>query len=167
MALENPNPIINKSPHQYSIEFLKQREKEENDDKIEDPIDKYEIYNLIKNIKDPEHPLTLEEINVVNEDDIEIDNNKKYIKIYYTPTIPNCSLSSLIGLSIKAKLINNVDKRYKIDVLIKPGTQDLEDDINKQLSDKERVLTAIESDNMNTLLSKIIKNDNEFEEVYK
>ena len=167
MALENPNPIINKSPHQYSIEFLKQREKEENDDKIEDPIDKYEIYNLIKNIKDPEHPLTLEEINVVNEDDIEIDNNKKYIKIYYTPTIPNCSLSSLIGLSIKAKLINNVDKRYKIDVLIKPGTQDLEDDINKQLSDKERVLTAIESDNMNVLLSKIIKNDNEFEEVYK
>jgi metal-sulfur cluster biosynthetic enzyme len=167
MALENPNPIINKSPHQYSIEFLKQREKEENDDKIEDPIDKYEIYNLIKNIKDPEHPLTLEEINVVNEDDIEIDNNKKYIKIYYTPTIPNCSLSSLIGLSIKAKLINNVDKRYKIDVLIKPGTQDLEDDINKQLSDKERVLTAIESDNMNALLSKIIKNDNEFEEVYK
>ena len=167
MALENPNPIINKSPHQYSIEFLKQREKEENDDKIEDPIDKYEIYNLIKNIKDPEHPLTLEEINVVNEDDIEIDNNKKYIKIYYTPTIPNCSLSSLIGLSIKAKLINNVDKRYKIDVLIKPGTQDLEDDINKQLSDKERVLTAIESDNMNALLSKIIKNENEFEEVYK
>ena len=167
MALENPNPIINKSPHQYSIEFLKQREKEENDDKIEDPIDKYGIYNLIKNIKDPEHPLTLEEINVVNEDDIEIDNNKKYIKIYYTPTIPNCSLSSLIGLSIKAKLINNVDKRYKIDVLIKPGTQDLEDDINKQLSDKERVLTAIESDNMNALLSKIIKNDNEFEEVYK
>ena len=167
MALENPNPIINKTPHQYSIEFLKQREKEENDDKIEDPIDKYEIYNLIKNIKDPEHPLTLEEINVVNEDDIEIDNNKKYIKIYYTPTIPNCSLSSLIGLSIKAKLINNVDKRYKIDVLIKPGTQDLEDDINKQLSDKERVLTAIESDNMNALLSKIIKNDNEFEEVYK
>jgi len=167
MALENPNPIINKSPHQYSIEFLKQREKEENDDKIEDPIDKYEIYNLIKNIKDPEHPLTLEEINVVNEDDIEIDNNKKYITIYYTPTIPNCSLSSLIGLSIKAKLINNVDKRYKIDVLIKPGSQDLEDEINKQLSDKERVLTAIESDNMNKLLSKIIKNDNEFEEVYK
>ena len=167
MALENPNPIINKTPHQYSIEFLKQREKEENDDNIEDPIDKYEIYNLIKNIKDPEHPLTLEEINVVNEDDIEIDNNKKYIKIYYTPTIPNCSLSSLIGLSIKAKLINNVDKRYKIDVLIKPGSQDLEDEINKQLSDKERVLTAIESDNMNKLLSKIIKNDNEFEEVYK
>ncbi len=167
MALENPNPIINKTPHQYSIEFLKQREKEENDDNIEDPIDKYEIYNLIKNIKDPEHPLTLEEINVVNEDDIEIDNNKKYITIYYTPTIPNCSLSSLIGLSIKAKLINNVDKRYKIDVLIKPGSQDLEDEINKQLSDKERVLTAIESDNMNKLLSKIIKNDNEFEEVYK
>ena len=167
MALENPNPIINKTPHQYSIEFLKQREKEENDDNIEDPIDKYEIYNLIKNIKDPEHPLTLEEINVVDEDDIEIDNNKKYITIYYTPTIPNCSLSSLIGLSIKAKLINNVDKRYKIDVLIKPGSQDLEDEINKQLSDKERVLTAIESDNMNKLLSKIIKNDNEFEEVYK
>ena len=167
MALENPNPIINKSPHEYSIEFIRQREKEENDDNIEDPIDKYEIYNLIKNIKDPEHPLTLEEINVLNEDDIEIDNNKKYIKIYYTPTIPNCSLSSLIGLSIKAKLINNVDKRYKIDVLIKPGTQDLECDINKQLCDKERVLSAIESDNMNKLLSKIIKDDNEFEEVYK
>jgi metal-sulfur cluster biosynthetic enzyme len=167
MEIINPNPIINKTPHQYSIDFLKKREKEENDDNYEDPIDKYEIYDLIKNIKDPEHPLTLEQINVVNEEDIIVDNNKKYILIYYTPTIPNCSLSSLIGLSIKAKLINNVDKRYKIDVLIKPGTQDLEDDINKQLSDKERVLTAIESDNMNALLSKIIKNDNEFEEVYK
>ena len=167
MEIINPNPIINKTPHQYSIDFLKKREKEENDDNYEDPIDKYEIYDLIKNIKDPEHPLTLEQINIVNEEDIIVDNNKKYILIYYTPTIPNCSLSSLIGLSIKVKLLNNIDKRYKIDVLIKPGTQDLEDLVNKQLCDKERVLAAMEADGMKKVLSKCIIDDDEFEEVYK
>ena len=166
MNVINPNPKIN-STIEYDSEFLLKRNEEEKNDEIEDVLDKYEIFDIIRNIYDPEHPLTLEQINVVNLDDIFIDNENKIITVYYTPTIPNCTLSSGIGLSIKVKLLNTIDKLYKIDVLVKPGTQELEDNVNKQLCDKERVLSAIESDNMNKLLSKIIKDDNEFEEVYK
>lgn len=35
------------------------------DDCIYDPFDSREIFDLIRNIRDPEHPLTLEELNVV------------------------------------------------------------------------------------------------------
>lgn len=35
------------------------------DDLIYDPFDAREIFDLIRNINDPEHPLSLEELNVV------------------------------------------------------------------------------------------------------
>lgn len=69
---------------------------------------------MIKNINDPEHPLTLEQLNIVSTPQIKIDGNKKYIKVYFTPTIPNCSMSTLIGLMIKVKLINTISSLYKV-----------------------------------------------------
>jgi len=69
---------------------------------------------LIKNINDPEHPLTLEQLNIVSIPQIKIDNDRKYIRAYFTPTIPNCSMSTLIGLMIKVKLINTISNLYKV-----------------------------------------------------
>lgn len=122
--------------------------KEEYDDQVEDPIDAREIFDLIRDIKDPEHPLTLEELNVVREDQISIDLESNVITIEFSPTINRCSMAPLIGLSIIVKLIRTLPNHMKIDVKISSGTHDAEDAYNKQLNDKERVAAALENNNL-------------------
>jgi len=72
------------------------------------------VYDLIKNIMDPEHPLTLEQLNIVDPNSIIVDSSAKTIIVRFTPTIPNCSMSTLIGLMLKVKLINSVSSKYKV-----------------------------------------------------
>jgi metal-sulfur cluster biosynthetic enzyme len=59
---------------------------------------------MIRDINDPEHPLTLEQLRVVSVENIEIKNEKKEIIVYFTPTIPHCSMATIIGLMIRFKL---------------------------------------------------------------
>ena len=120
------------------------------------------VYDLIKNINDPEHPLTLQQLNVVSKRLIKITG--KNIRVFFTPTIPNCSMSTLIGLLIKIKLILSLPREYKIDVFIEPGKHYLEDSINKQLNDKERVFAAFENENVKKLIKKGVENGLDFEE---
>ena len=40
------------------------------DDDVTDPFDTREIFDLIREINDPEHPLTLEQLNVVTEEQV-------------------------------------------------------------------------------------------------
>lgn len=69
------------------------------DDAITDPVDGKEIFDLIRDINDPEHPLTLEQLNVVTENQIKVDDNKNNVDVLFTPTIPHCSMATLIGLN--------------------------------------------------------------------
>ena len=46
------------------------------------------------------------------------------------------------------KLITIVDARFKVDVVIAPGTHESEAAVNKQLADKERVAAALENPNL-------------------
>ena len=115
------------------------------DDTIEDPVDVREIFDLIRDINDPEHPLTLEQLNVVTEEQIAIDVDKHDIKVMFTPTIPHCSMATLIGLAIRVKLLRSLPDRFKVSVSISPGTHASEAAINKQLADKERVASALEN----------------------
>lgn len=69
---------------------------------MEDPIDEYEIFDMLRHINDPEHPLTLEQLNVVNPKLISV--NDDYVRVDFTPTIPNCGMATLIGLMIRTKL---------------------------------------------------------------
>lgn len=41
---------------------------------------------MLRHIKDPEHPLTLEQLNIVQIDDIWVEGNR--VEIEFTPTIP-------------------------------------------------------------------------------
>jgi metal-sulfur cluster biosynthetic enzyme len=163
--LQNPNPIIFKSKG-LNEEIFYQRKQMELDENVEDEIDNYEIFDIIRTINDPEHPLTLEQLNIVSPNNIYVDHERNYIKIYFTPTIPNCSMSTLIGLMIKVKLLNTVSSKYKIEVFIEPGKHYTEDAINKQLNDKERVYAALESDHLRKLVNKGIKNDDEVVEIF-
>lgn len=88
--LENPNPLI------YEIINIKRNENNiDNDENIKDEIDSLEIFDHIRNINDPEHPHTLEQLKVTQLEGIKVNDKENKIHIYFTPTIPHCSMATL------------------------------------------------------------------------
>ena len=65
-------------------------------------------------INDPEHPLTLEELCVVKEEHIDVSDSKSTVTIIFTPTIPHCSMATLIGLAIHVQLFRSLPERFKV-----------------------------------------------------
>lgn len=65
---DNVNPVI----------FEQEKERivtcEEEQEDVRDPFDEREIFDMIRNITDPEHPLTLEQLRVIEEKNISVDN---------------------------------------------------------------------------------------------
>lgn len=58
------------------------------------------VLDIIRTIRDPEKPNTLEELEVVTESCVEVHeiNEDEYLVIIrFTPTVPHCSLATLIG----------------------------------------------------------------------
>lgn len=53
--------------------------------------------DLLRSVTDPEHPVSLEQLRVVSREDIHVVGNR--VLVYLTPTIPHCSMSTLIGES--------------------------------------------------------------------
>ncbi|XP_016907812.1 MIP18 family protein galla-2 isoform X2 [Apis cerana] len=112
--------------------------------------------DMIRNINDPEHPLTLEELNVVEQNLIEIDNKANIVHVKFTPTIPHCSMATLIGLSIRVQLLRVLPSRFKVSVEITPGTHISETAVNKQLADKERVAAALENNHLLEVINQCV-----------
>lgn len=129
-------------------------EDEEADSEDNEVVDAQEIFDLISTISDPEHPLTLAQLAVVNLPDITVTNGPNKNKdisevlIKITPTITHCSLATLIGLGIRVRLERCLPPRFRIRILIKEGTHQSENQVNKQLNDKERVAAACENDQL-------------------
>jgi len=143
--LENPNPtvfLIQKLTRQETLTFC-------NTDQQDDPFDTLEIFDLIRNIKDPEHPvLTLEQLKVTQYEHIHLNNERNHIQVFFTPTVPHCSMATLIGLCIRVRLLNSLPERFKVDINVIPGSHASEDQVNRQLNDKERVAAALENPNI-------------------
>ncbi|TYH10008.1 hypothetical protein ES288_A07G143300v1 [Gossypium darwinii] len=104
--------------------------------------------NHIRDIKDPEHPYSLEELKVITEDAIVVDNERSYVRVTFTPTVEHCSMATVIGLCLRVKLMRSLPSRYKMDIRVAPGTHATEAAVNKQLNDKERVAAALENPNL-------------------
>jgi len=121
-----------------------------------DPFDEREVFDLIRAINDPEHPLSLEELHVVQQGLITVDNEHNEVKVNFTPTIPHCSMATLIGLSIRVKLLRSLPPRFKVIVEITPGTHSSEHAVNKQLADKERVAAALENAHLIEVINQCI-----------
>ncbi|KAH7581278.1 MIP18 family protein [Nakaseomyces glabratus] len=133
----------------------------EEDGEDYDPVDEQEIYDLIAYIQDPEHPLTLAQLSIVNLQDIKVvdsgnpaDIAEVLIKI--TPTITHCSLATLIGLGIRVRLERSLPPRFRITIMVKEGTHNSENQVNKQLNDKERVAAACENEQLLSVVSKML-----------
>ena len=75
------------------------------------------ILLIDRGINDPEHPLTLEQLDVVKLDDVEVDDKNNLVNVIFTPTIPHCSMATLIGLSIRVKLLRSLPPRFKVQLL--------------------------------------------------
>ncbi|KAI0107874.1 FAM96B protein [Nemania sp. FL0031] len=142
-------------------------ESDGNDFTIE-PIDEQEIYDLISTISDPEHPLSLGQLAVVNLPDIHITPSPSApapadpdtltrVLVKITPTITHCSLATVIGLGIRVRLEQALPPNYRVDVMIKEGTHSQDDQVNKQLADKERVAAALENATLKGVLDKMLE----------
>ncbi|XP_020572120.1 protein AE7 isoform X2 [Phalaenopsis equestris] len=105
-------------------------------------------FSHVRDIKDPEHPYSLEELNVVSEDSIEVDDKLNHVRVTFTPTVEHCSMATIIGLCLRVKLMRSLPSRYKIDIRLAPGSHATEAAVNKQLNDKERVAAALENPNL-------------------
>eukprot|EP00761_Pharyngomonas_kirbyi_P011691 gb/GECH01011717.1/.p1 GENE.gb/GECH01011717.1/~~gb/GECH01011717.1/.p1 ORF type:complete len:155 (+),score=27.25 gb/GECH01011717.1/:1-465(+) len=149
-SLINPNPVIYE---QQSVE--RSQETEDDEDVVED-IDSLEIFELLRNINDPEHPHSLEQLKVIQYNDIQVQNDPCVVDVKFTPTIPHCSMATLIGLSLRVKLLRSLPARYKVDISIAPGTHQSEHAVNKQLRDKERVAAALENKHLLSVVNKCL-----------
>jgi hypothetical protein len=92
---------------------------------------------------------------VVQQDLIRVD--KDGVDVQFTPTIPHCSMATLIGLCLRVKLMRALPGRLRCRVRITPGTHSSEDSINKQLADKERVAAAIENAHLLDVVERCIE----------
>lgn len=151
-----PTEIENINPNVYGKRKERKLTANEEDENVPDPFDTREIFDLIRNINDPEHPLTLEELHVVQEDLINVNDSENEVNIKFTPTIPHCSMATLIGLSIRVKLLRSLPSRFKVNVEITPGTHASENAVNKQLADKERVAAALENKHLAEVINQCI-----------
>ena len=65
-------------------------------------------------------------------------------------------MATLIGLTIRVKLLRSLPTRFKVTVKIESGTHVSEHAVNKQLADKERVRAALENEHLLVVVSKCI-----------
>jgi metal-sulfur cluster biosynthetic enzyme len=158
MELQNANPVV--------FDVLGQRDVLKDADELNfaaeeellrEAFTSQEIFEHIRNINDPEHPLTLEQLNVVSSDNVDINDASSEVRIRFTPTIPHCSMATLIGLSIRVKLLRSLPPRFKVHISISPGTHQSELAINKQLNDKERVAAALENAHLLEVVNTCLK----------
>ncbi|KAG5990821.1 hypothetical protein E4U43_004184 [Claviceps pusilla] len=132
-----------------------------------EPIDEQEIYDLISTISDPEHPVSLGQLSIVNISDIHItpspscgvpdSNTIVQVMVEITPTVTHCSLATVLGLGVRVRLEQCLPPNYRVDVLCRENTHSQDDQVNKQLADKERVAAALENDSLKGVLDKMLE----------
>lgn len=72
----------------------------------------------------------------------------KVIRVEFNPTVPHCSLATLIGLCIRIKIERNIPHKLKLDIYIKKGAHATEDE--------SKFYLTITDDNKVDLLSIIV-----------
>jgi len=165
----NPNPVIyTTSSHAQ----LTAPSASLTDVEASDPFSTNEIFDLVRDINDPEHPVTLEQLHVVRPEHIYFVQDSRVtssfslksavvspvsLLVHFTPTIPHCSMATLIGLSIRTKLQRSLPPGlFRVSVQIRPGTHASEAAINRQLADKERVAAAGENQHLRRVVDACI-----------
>ncbi|AFM99223.1 hypothetical protein EHEL_101310 [Encephalitozoon hellem ATCC 50504] len=156
---------MNESP--FIVSSLEKRYPFEISNGMLQEVTPHTVFELIRDIRDPEHPYTLEQLGVVSKEGISIgainsDDSVlgiglpiKYVRVMFKPTIPHCSMAAVIGLCIKAQL-NKYVRSHFIQVHIVDGGHINFKALNKQLDDKDRVLAAMENETLADLMKECL-----------
>ncbi|XP_022929190.1 protein AE7-like 1 isoform X1 [Cucurbita moschata] len=150
LGLINANPVVHAK---------KERIARSEDFHGDDAVDPLEIYDFVRDIRDPEHPYSLEQLSVLSEESITVDEKLGRILITFTPTIQHCSMATVIGLCLRVKLKHFFPPHYKnlqVDIKVSSGSHANEESVNKQLNDKERVAAALENPNLRQLVDECL-----------
>lgn len=97
-------------------------------------MDKEAVMETLKKVNDPEHPMSVVDLKIVEPEDVTIDNEK--VKIQFKPTSPYCPMGGVIGVLIKHALEKKFNGEF--DVSVKAGTHMQEDMLNEVLRNKEK-----------------------------
>ena len=116
-----------------------------------------DVWLMLHTIRDPEFPNSISELRVLTPDGVHVDETVKMISIAFKPTIEHCSMATLIGLAIRIKLFNYFGPQWHYRIFVEPGSHLEEQDINKQLADKERVAAASDNPNLMRIISHMIR----------
>ncbi|KAK8953374.1 Glucan endo-1,3-beta-glucosidase 7 [Platanthera guangdongensis] len=76
----------------------------------------------VRDIRDPEHPYSLEQLSVLSEESIIVDEKSGRIQINFTPTVQHCSMATVIGLCLRVKLMQSFPPHFKVDINVSPGS---------------------------------------------
>ncbi|MEM2902839.1 MAG: iron-sulfur cluster assembly protein [Candidatus Bathyarchaeia archaeon] len=97
-------------------------------------MDKEEVLEALKKVYDPEHPISVIDLKIVEPDDVTFEGDR--VKVTFKPTTPYCPMGGVIGIIIKYAL----EKRFKreFDVSVKAGTHVQEAMLNEVLSDRKK-----------------------------
>ncbi|KAL6551879.1 Protein AE7-like 1 [Orobanche gracilis] len=147
LGLINANPVVRAK---------KERVARTDDPHADDAVDPHEIYEHVRDIRDPEHPYSLEQLSVLSEESITVDEKLGRILITFTPTIQHCSMATVIGLCLREKLKDFFPPHFKVDIKVARGSHANEESVNKQLNDKERVAAALENPNIRQLVDECL-----------
>ncbi|KAH1163623.1 hypothetical protein AAZX31_01G163000 [Glycine max] len=174
LGLINANPVVHAKKERIA------RSDDPHADDAVDPLDIYDILfffsfsllplptqltveildlaltNFVRDIRDPEHPYSLEQLSVLSEESISVDDKLGRILITFTPTVQHCSMATVIGLCLRVKLKHYFPPHYKVDIKVSPGSHANEESVNKQLNDKERVAAALENPNLRQLVDECL-----------
>ncbi|OXB61790.1 hypothetical protein ASZ78_004063 [Callipepla squamata] len=105
--LENANPLIYRRSGERPVTAR------EEDDELHDSIDDREIFDILPGGRGGRGEGGRQAA---------VNDAESTVAVEFTPTIPHCSMATLIGLSIKVKLLRSLPERFKMDVHITPGT---------------------------------------------
>ncbi|XP_008783488.1 protein AE7-like 1 [Phoenix dactylifera] len=147
LGLINANPVVHAK---------KERVARAEDSHADDAVDRLDVFDSVRDIRDPEHPYSLEQLSVLSEESITVDEKLGRIQITFTPTVQYCSMATVIGLCLRVKLMQCFPPHFKVDINVTPGSHADEESVNKQLNDKERVAAALENPNLRQLVDECL-----------
>ena len=87
--------------------------------------------DFLRSIKDPEKPNSLGDLNVITEESVQVQpfgTDGYLVRIDFNPTVPHCSLASLIGLCLRGKIQKNMVEKIKFDIVIAEGKHSTEEE---------------------------------------
>jgi hypothetical protein len=68
-------PCTSRQQQQHITTITSQQQQQQQQEEKRESYTENEIFDMIRNIQDPEHPLTLEQLNVVNQDHVSVKDN--------------------------------------------------------------------------------------------